>query len=70
MDRAFRFAIDAGIGLDDAVRMASTTPARLLGIADRVGTVAVGLEADLLVLDETLRVRAVMTKGAWLHSNE
>jgi N-acetylglucosamine-6-phosphate deacetylase len=66
MDRAFQGAIDAGIGLDAAVRMASTTPARLLGIADRVGTVAVGLEADLLVLDETLRVRAVMTKGAWL----
>jgi N-acetylglucosamine-6-phosphate deacetylase len=69
MDRAFRFVIDAGIGLDDAVRMASTTPARVLGIANRVGTVAVGLDADLLILDETLRVRAVMTKGAWLQSN-
>jgi N-acetylglucosamine-6-phosphate deacetylase len=66
MDRAFRFAMDAGIGLDEAVRMASTTPAGVLGMADRVGSVAVGLDADLLVLDETFRVRAVMTKGAWL----
>ncbi len=65
-DRAFRFAIEAGIGIDDVVQMASTTPARLLGMGDRVGSVAVGLDADLLVLDETFRVRAVMIKGAWL----
>jgi N-acetylglucosamine-6-phosphate deacetylase len=66
MDRAFRFAIDAGIGLDDAVRMTSTTPARVLGMADRVGSVAVGLDADLLVLDETFHLRDVMTKGKWM----
>ena len=67
MDRAFQFMIDAGIGIEDAVRMASTTPARVLGMAHRVGSLAVGLDADLLVVDQDFGVRAVMAKGTWLH---
>lgn len=66
MDRAFRFVVEAGIAVEDAVLMASTTPAMLLGLADRVGSIAVGLDADLVVLDEGLDRQAVMAKGSWL----
>jgi N-acetylglucosamine-6-phosphate deacetylase len=66
MDRAFRFVVDAGIAIADAVRMASTTPARLLGLADRVGELRAGLDADLVVLDADLDLVDVMAKGAWL----
>ena len=55
-----RAVLASGLPLADAVRMASTTPAALLGLADR-GAVAEGLRADLLVLDEDLTVREVLT---------
>ncbi|MDX1577544.1 MAG: amidohydrolase family protein [Gemmatimonadota bacterium] len=42
-----------GVGLSEleAIRAATTTAAELLGVEDRVGRVAPGYEADLLVLD-------------------
>ncbi len=66
MDRAFRFVVDAGVSVQDAVRMASTTPARLLGVSDRVGELRAGLDADLVLLDADLALVDVMAKGAWL----
>jgi N-acetylglucosamine-6-phosphate deacetylase len=66
MDRAFRFVVQAGVAVQDAVRMASATPARLLGLSDQVGELRAGLDADLVVLDETLALQAVMAKGLWV----
>jgi N-acetylglucosamine-6-phosphate deacetylase len=66
MDRAFRFAVDVGAGVQEAVQMSSSTPARVLGLADQVGSIEVGKHADLVVLDDDLSVHAVMTKGGWL----
>jgi N-acetylglucosamine-6-phosphate deacetylase len=43
--------------------MAATTPARAIGAADRVGAVSPGLRADLVELDEALRVVRVMRAG-------
>jgi N-acetylglucosamine-6-phosphate deacetylase len=57
----FRRAVfDSGLSLTEAVRMTATTPAALLGLSDR-GAVSPGLRADLLVLDDDLRVRKVVT---------
>ncbi len=56
----FRRAVrDSGLSLTEAVRLAATTPAGLLGLTDR-GAVAPGLRADLLLLDEDLRVCKVV----------
>ncbi|MGH8825436.1 MAG: N-acetylglucosamine-6-phosphate deacetylase [Jiangellaceae bacterium] len=66
MDSAFRFAVEAGVPVEDAVRMSSTNPARLISVSERVGSVAVGLDADLVVLDERFARTAVMFKGSWL----
>jgi N-acetylglucosamine-6-phosphate deacetylase len=66
MDRAFRFVVDAGVPVEDAVLMSSTNPARLLGMSERVGSVAVGLDADLVVLDDRFARTAVMAQGSWL----
>ena len=53
----------AGIPLEDAVRMASETPARLIGIADTKGTLEKGKDADIVILDNDVNVRCVFTKG-------
>ncbi len=67
MDRALRNAVRlAGVPLADAAISASLTPARALGIADRVGSLETGKQADLVVLDEDLRVVSVMQRGAWV----
>jgi N-acetylglucosamine-6-phosphate deacetylase len=67
MDRAFQRAVlEVGLPIEDAVRMASTTPARVLGMDRLLGTVAPGLEADLVVLDDGLEMTAVMAAGTWV----
>ncbi|HXU96701.1 MAG TPA: N-acetylglucosamine-6-phosphate deacetylase [Jiangellaceae bacterium] len=66
MDRAFRCVVDAGASVEEAVTMASTTPAEALGLADEIGSITVGRAADLVVLDRTLHVAAVMVKGSWV----
>ena len=66
MDRAFRCVVDAGASVEEAVTMASTTPAEALGLADEIGSITVGRAADLVVLDRTLHVAAVMVKGSWI----
>ena len=53
----------AGIPLEDAVRMASETPARIIGVADRKGTLEKGKDADIVVLDNATNVRCVFAKG-------
>ena len=52
-----------GIPFDDAVRMATLTPAEMLFIDDRKGKIAVGYDADLLLLDEELCLKAVIIDG-------
>lgn len=56
---------DLGVPLTDAVRAASTTPARALAL-DGVGALEAGLRADVLVVDEALVAQRVMRRGAWL----
>lgn len=67
MDTAFKRAVTLdGLSLPDTVRAVSTNPARLIGLADRVGTLEPGKDADLVVLDESYDVVGVMRRGEWL----
>jgi N-acetylglucosamine-6-phosphate deacetylase len=66
MATVFRRAVAAGLTVPDAATAASLTPARVLGLDDRVGALRPGRYADLVVLDEELRLRAVMRRGRWL----
>ena len=54
----------AGIPLEDALAMAAAYPADFLGIAETRGRLAPGLRADLVWLDDELRVRATWIGGA------
>jgi N-acetylglucosamine-6-phosphate deacetylase len=49
--------------LEDVVRMASLTPSERAGIANRVGSLAPGKRADILILDRRLKVRRVFIGG-------
>ena len=65
---------DGGFTPAEAITSATLAPARFLGLADSLGTLAPGMVADLVVLDQDptvhieniRRVRAVMRNGRWL----
>ncbi|MBR1881640.1 MAG: N-acetylglucosamine-6-phosphate deacetylase [Muribaculaceae bacterium] len=64
MDRLLRTAVCmAGIPLQDAVRMASETPARIMGIYDRKGSIQRGKDADILLLTPDIELHAVYSMG-------
>jgi N-acetylglucosamine-6-phosphate deacetylase len=66
MDRAVQICVrEAGIPIVDALRMASTTPATLLGIGAATGRITPGADADLVVLDEDLAAIGTMVRGRW-----
>ena len=52
-----------GIPLADAVACATVNPAKEIGIYDHCGSIASGKDADLVLLDENLQVRAVYING-------
>ena len=51
------------VPIPDAVRMASATPARILGIDDRYGSIARGHAADLVQFDSKFKVQTVWISG-------
>ena len=62
---AVRYVVDTlGLPLAEALRMATSTPARLLGLEGRVGAVAPGARADLVHLGDDLTLRGVWLAGA------
>jgi N-acetylglucosamine-6-phosphate deacetylase len=64
MDLAFRnFVQLCGLSMTEAVAATAGRPAQLLGLADKVGAIEVGLLADFVVLDEELRVLDVYRRG-------
>ena len=66
MASVVRHAVVAGLPVTDAAAAASTNPARVLGLANRTGALCPGLDADLVVCDETFALRAVMRRGEWV----
>ncbi|MBC3984220.1 N-acetylglucosamine-6-phosphate deacetylase [Streptomyces buecherae] len=67
LDQVFRRAVTIdGLSVEQTVRALSATPARVLGLSDRVGSVEPGKDADLVVLDEHFALVGVMRRGAWV----
>lgn len=53
----------ADIDLQDAIKMVTLNPAKLLGIQDRKGSLQVGKDADLVIFDDNLKVKYTIIKG-------
>ncbi|MCA1929259.1 beta-aspartyl-peptidase [Rheinheimera sp.] len=62
-------AIRLGVPVQDALRVVTANPARILKLPHK-GQLQVGADADLLLIDKnTLQLKAVMAKGRWLFSD-
>ncbi len=70
-----RFATRFGLSADDALRAITVTPAQLLGIDKRVGTLSVGSDADLVAfsgdpLELTTSIRWLLVDGKIFDKSE
>ncbi|MCX7919020.1 MAG: N-acetylglucosamine-6-phosphate deacetylase [bacterium] len=64
MNRAVANAVHyCQIPLKAAIRMATLTPAQILGVSHRIGSIAPNREANIVVLDNRFRVKKVFVKG-------
>ena len=56
-------AVSFGIPKEEAILSATCNPAKQIGCADRVGSIAVGKQADFLICDTELNLKAVFMNG-------
>ncbi|MDE5642921.1 MAG: N-acetylglucosamine-6-phosphate deacetylase [Muribaculaceae bacterium] len=64
MDRLIRTTVkEAAIPLEDAVRMASETPALIMGVYDRKGSICKRKDADIIIMDKNLELTHVLAMG-------
>lgn len=71
LDRMIRnLVLDADIPLVDAVRMASLTPAEVVGAQENIGSIEVGKYADLCIMDQSLCVRATVIQGELVYKDK
>lgn len=62
-DACRNMMIHTGYGICHAIRMASLNPARLLGIDNEVGSIEAGKKANLILMDDAIRVKRVFLNG-------
>ena len=70
MDVLVQNVVKAGIPLEDALRMVSETPAKLMGVYDRKGSLEKDKDADILILDKKLRIRAAWSMGQMIEGTD
>jgi N-acetylglucosamine-6-phosphate deacetylase len=63
MAAGLRRTVQSGVSIVDASRMASGTPAMVLGRYNELGSLAPGKRADLVLLDDELTVTGVLRGG-------
>jgi N-acetylglucosamine-6-phosphate deacetylase len=46
----------------------TATPARILKVSDRIGTLDIGKDADIIIFDDRINIKQVMIKGKMLNN--
>jgi imidazolonepropionase-like amidohydrolase len=69
------FAVRHGMPRDEALQGITLTAAQILGVADRVGSLEKGKDADVLILNgdplaATSRIKRVVLKGQTVHQDD
>jgi N-acetylglucosamine-6-phosphate deacetylase len=68
-DRLVRNMINmADVPLLEAVKMASLTPANILGISSSKGSLIKGKDADIVIFDEDIRVSTTIVGGKVIYN--
>jgi N-acetylglucosamine-6-phosphate deacetylase len=59
-----------GLNLQDSVTMATLTPASIIGVDDRKGSLEVGKDADIVIVDEKVNVQLTVARGEVVYQAE
>nr|WP_279380141.1 N-acetylglucosamine-6-phosphate deacetylase [Sporosalibacterium faouarense] len=59
-----------GYSMEDALKMTSLNPARLSGYQECKGSIEVGKDADLVILDENYKIKYTFVEGEMVYSSE
>lgn len=63
-DRLVRNMVNmGGVPLIEALRMISHNPARIMGIADRKGSLVAGKDADVVIFDQDINIKTTIVNG-------
>lgn len=70
-DRLVRNMIQmADVPLKDAVKMATATPARIMGIDNKKGSLVKGKDADIVIFDEHINIQKTIVKGRVIYDKD
>ena len=70
-DRLVRtMVLMADVPLIEAVRMITHTPARILEVSDKKGSLAAGKDADIVIFDSNIRIEMTMIKGRIVYDRQ
>jgi len=63
-DRLVRTMIKMGeVPLVDAIKMITATPARIMKLSDKIGSLKKGMDADILVFNQEIEMQSIIIKG-------
>jgi N-acetylglucosamine-6-phosphate deacetylase len=63
-DRLVRTMVQlADVPLSDAVKMITSTPARIMGVGNKKGSLSPGKDADILIFDDGINIEMTLIKG-------
>ncbi len=62
--------VDAGVPLINAIRMASLTPATIIGEGNRIGSIEKGKLADIMLMDKDFQVKMTIKGGKIVYRAE
>ncbi len=68
MESMLRFMEYTGLPLEQAILPFTETPARFLGLSNQKGSINVGRDADLVVVDDNFKVRTTFFAGEVLYN--
>ncbi len=54
---------EVGLSIPEAIRMVTEIPAKILGIADKKGSIRTGLDADIILLDSNFKIHEIFQQG-------
>ncbi|MES2798007.1 MAG: N-acetylglucosamine-6-phosphate deacetylase [Bacteroidota bacterium] len=57
------------VSLEEAVKMASQTPARIMKVADKKGKIAKGYDADIVIFDKNINISKTIIGGRLVYQN-
>jgi N-acetylglucosamine-6-phosphate deacetylase len=60
----------ADIPLKDAIHMITATPARILSISDKKGSLETGKDADIVIFDDNINIEMTIIKGRIVYNRQ